>query len=61
MSLEEKTIIIAGHEIRIHELTTEEESKIRGSSRVWNNKRVPETDHGKLDAQMIFYSVVPET
>ena len=60
-NLEEKTLTIAGHELKIHELTTEEESKIRGASRVWNNKRTPETDHGKLDASMIYYSVYAET
>ncbi|MHB8565725.1 MAG: hypothetical protein ACYC7D_05355 [Nitrososphaerales archaeon] len=59
---EEKTVSVAGHEIRIHELSTEEESKIRVQSQVWNQKKkIPEVDQASLDANMIFYSVVEET
>src|SRR5579875_2554856 len=59
---EERSVKISGHEIRIRELSTEEESKIRSLSQTWNPKRkVPETDQAKLDANMIFHCVIPET
>ncbi|MHB8603517.1 MAG: hypothetical protein ACYC9R_12860 [Nitrosotalea sp.] len=59
---DEKIVKISGHEIKIHELTTEEESRIRSSSQTFNTKKkIPETDQAKLDANMIFYSVIAET
>src|SRR5579875_865794 len=60
--MEEKTIRIAGKEIRIHELTTEEESEVRAKSQTWDaKKKTLSTDQPKLDALMIYYSVVRET
>lgn len=53
---------VAGHGIRIRELSTEEESKIRVQSQVWSKgKKAPEVDQASLDANMIFHSIVPET
>ena len=60
--MEEKIVKIANHEIIIHELTTEEESRVRAESQVWNTrKKLPETDQAKLDSNMIFYSVDSKT
>lgn len=59
---DQKTIKIVGYEITIHELTTEEESKVRGQSQTWNaKKKTMEPDQAKQDAFMIYYSVVRET
>lgn len=60
--MEEKTVKIDGHEITIHELTTEQESRIRASSQVWNSKKkMPEVDQAKLDANIMYYSIVAST
>ena len=60
--MEEKTVKVGTHEIRIHELTTEDESRIRTASQVWDSKRKTwETERATLDASYIAYSVVPET
>ena len=59
---QEKTIEILGKQIRIRELSTEEESKIKSQSQVWNSKKkMPEVDQAKLDANIICHSVLPET
>jgi hypothetical protein len=59
---QEEIVSIAGHKIKIHELSTEEESKVRAASQVWNKtKKLPEVDQALLDANIIFHSVYPET
>ncbi|MDG6995185.1 MAG: hypothetical protein JRN52_04605 [Nitrososphaerota archaeon] len=60
--MEEKTVNIGSHKIGIRELTTEDESRIRVASQVWNSKKkIWEIDRANLDATYLAYSVVPET
>jgi hypothetical protein len=59
---EEKEVQIAGHAIRIRELTTEMESRIRADSQVYDRKsRMLKPDQAALDANLIYYSLVPST
>ncbi len=60
--MEERTVKVGSSEIKIHELTTEDESRIRANSQVWNSKKkISEPDQARLDANIIVASVIPET
>lgn len=60
--MEERTVRVGPHDIRIHELTTEDESRIRAEAQVWDSKKkIWETDRAILDASYIASSVVHET
>ncbi|MDG6906042.1 MAG: hypothetical protein JRN20_09690 [Nitrososphaerota archaeon] len=60
--MEEKNVRVGSHEIRIHELTTEDESMIRTASQVWDQRRkIWETNRAILDASYITYSVDSST
>lgn len=60
--MEERTVRVGPHEIRIHELTTEDESRIRAGAQVWDSKKkIWETDRAILDSSYIACSVVPES
>ncbi len=62
MQLQEKDVPVAGHVIKLREMTTEIESLIKSKSQTFNpKKKMMEMDQPSLDANMIFYSVVPET
>jgi hypothetical protein len=62
LELEEKIIKIGKYELKIHELTVEEEAEIKSESRVYDKKlRTSKLDSGALDASIILHSVVKET
>lgn len=62
MQLEEKKVVVGKYELKIRELTVEEEAEIKSESRVYDKKtRTSKLDSGALDASIILHSVVQET
>jgi hypothetical protein len=60
--LEQKSVKVGTHEIIIHELLSEDESRIRAACQIWNSKtKTWEIDRALLDASYIANSVDPKT
>jgi hypothetical protein len=58
----EKTLKVGPYELKIKELTVEEEAEIKSECRVYDRKtRTYKVDNGALDASIIRYSVIPSS